>query len=266
MEKRAALVYYRAQEVDRERMYTKPFRRYQQRRRLEVVRSLAEETWATLRGGQIVDVGCGDGYGSSVVLKDMCYSLYVGVDLSPEKLKIACRNLRACWGVLGDAEGLPFCSRTFDLALSLETLEHLLDPYAALREIARVLKPGGSLLLSVPVNSRFNTIVSRWITKLRRRGKFREHVQVYTPGDMLNLLRATGFRHLSHRFCVFNYPCYEILTRLIPYRLWRCLDELLCRWSIGILGAKLGFSFAVGNDYLVVTARREDDRHRIDTS
>jgi SAM-dependent methyltransferase len=260
LQKQDLLAYYRAQTVDRERMYTKPFRRYQQRRRLEVVRSCLQKIWG---GGHIVDVGCGDGYGSSMVLAGMDCDMFVGVDLSAEKLRLACRNLTACLGILGDAERLPFCSRIFDLALSLETLEHLLDPYSALREIARILKPGGSFLLSVPVSSRFNTAISRGLMKFRRRTKFREHLQIYTLESVLSLLRTAGLRPIGYRFCVFNYPCYEILTRLIPYRLWRRLDELLSRWTIGIMGVKLGFSFALGNDYLVVAARREGGRSSV---
>jgi ubiquinone/menaquinone biosynthesis C-methylase UbiE len=254
MEKRDLLAYYQAQKVDLERMYTKPFRRYQQRRRLEVVRSLARQAYGPQGLGSILDVGCGDGYGSSAVLKDLNYDLFVGLDLSPEKLKSACHSLRACRAVIGDAQGLPFPDETFDLAFSLETLEHLINPADALEEITRVLQPGGTLFLSVPVCSRLNAAISRRMMKLRRKDRFHEHLQVYTLKAMLDLVRAAGLRPMGHRFCVFNYPCYELLTRLISYRLWRRLDEALSRWSMGVVGVRLGLSLRVGNEYLVVWA------------
>jgi ubiquinone/menaquinone biosynthesis C-methylase UbiE len=257
MERKNLLAYYRAQEIDRERMYTKPFRRYQQMRRLEVVRSLTREL-CDFRVGQtrILDVGCGDGYGSSVVLEGLNYHLFVGLDLSPRKLRTARQSLRSCRVVMGDAERLPFSDKTFQMVFSLETLEHLMDPAGALKEIARVLRPGGTLFLSVPVSSGFNAAISRQLTRTRRGGKFREHLQVYTLSGMMRLLRGARLRPRGHRLCVFNYPCYEILTRLIPYHLWRRLDEVFSRWALGVVGVKLGFSFCLGNDYLVITAER----------
>ncbi|MCK4272173.1 class I SAM-dependent methyltransferase [bacterium] len=256
MNKQDLLAYYQAQKVDRERMYTKPFRRYQQRRRLEAIRRVAGEAYGQAKGARVLDVGCGDGYGSSVVLEGLDYALFVGLDLSPEKLDTARQGLRASRVVLGDAEGLPFSDEAFDLAYSLETLEHLMDPGKALAEIARVLRPGGTLFLSVPVSSGINAAISRRLMRSRPGGKFREHLQVYTTKRMLGLLRQTGLWPRNHRFCVFNYPCYEILTRLIPYRLWRRLDEGLSRWPLGFVGAKYGFSFGLGNDYLVVRAEK----------
>ena len=53
MKKSDLLAYYQAQKVDRERMYTKPFRHYQQRRRLETVRALARQAGCL---GQIIPV------------------------------------------------------------------------------------------------------------------------------------------------------------------------------------------------------------------
>jgi ubiquinone/menaquinone biosynthesis C-methylase UbiE len=158
---------------------------------------------------------------------------------------------------MADAEKLPLSDNSFHLAFSLETLEHLMNPLAALEEMARILKPGGTLFLSVPVSSRFNAAILRQLMNLRRGGKFHEHLQVYTLKAMLDLVRAAGFHPMGHRFCVFNYPCYEILTRLISYRLWRRLDAFLSRWSMGVVGIKLGFSFCVGNEYLIVSARRD---------
>jgi ubiquinone/menaquinone biosynthesis C-methylase UbiE len=257
MKKEDLLAYYSAQTVDKERMYTKPFRRYQQRRRLETVRELALRSWRGRRDARVADIGCGDGYGTSVILDGLGYSRFVGLDLSPEKLHSACRNIDACRAVLGDAEGLPFCDESFDVIFSLETLEHLIDPSAALREVHRVLRAGGMLLLSVPVRSGLNVVLSTWWTGLRRRGSFREHLQVFTVKSMVRLVHGAGLNPREHRCCVFNYPCFEIFTRLIPYRLWKGLDRILSAVPLRFTGAKYGFSFGFGSEYLVVEAHKE---------
>jgi len=255
MDKKDLLTYYRAQAVDKERMYAKPFRRYQQRRRLEVVREFAREAGGLGSSPQILDVGCGDGYGSTMVLDGFPYTTFVGLDLSAAKLCVARANLRNSRVVLGDAERLPLSDKCFDMAFSLETLEHLLDPSKALQEISRVLRPGGVFFLSVPVSSSFNAAMGRFWKTWRHRERFREHLQTYTCRSLMELLERSGLRPSSHRYCVFNYPCYEILTRIIPYRMWRRCDQILSSWvPVGILGAKLGLSLAVGNDYLVIRA------------
>jgi len=257
-DKRELLTYYHDQSVDRDRMYAKPLRRYQQRRRLEVVRELARKHWNRNRGGLLLDVGCGDGYGIASIVKDLDYALLVGLDLSPEKLRSAGRALPASRMILGDAEVLPLAGGRLQAVFSLETLEHLLAPRRALAEIARVLKPGGSVFISIPVSSALNVRAAEKLMRFRRPGKFHEHIQFYSRRRIADLLRQAGLEPASHRFCVFNYPCFELLTRIIPYHIWRKMDGFLSRIPLGFAGFKYGLSFGVGSEYLVVVAVKED--------
>jgi ubiquinone/menaquinone biosynthesis C-methylase UbiE len=235
-------------------MYVKPFRRYQQRRRLEVVRELLLEQGGRLHGGLLLDVGCGDGYGIATVIDGLNYRLLAGLDLSPEKLRTADRTLMASRMILGDAENLPLAGSRFRAVFSLETLEHLPDPQRAMAEFARVLQPGGGLFISVPISSALHARAAKRLMPFRRRGKFHEHIQFYSYRQIMRMLRLAGLEPIAHRFCVFNYPCFELLTRIIPYRIWRRMDELLSRIPLGFVGFKYGLSFGVGSEYLVVNA------------
>ena len=95
---------------------------------------------------RILDVGCGTG-ANLVMLSE--YGEAEGVDVSEEALEF-CRarglnNVR-----LGAAEQLPYEDETFDLVTALDVVEHLDDDVAGLREMRRVLVPGGRVLLFVP--------------------------------------------------------------------------------------------------------------------
>lgn len=88
------------------------------------------------RGARILEIGCGRGH-----LQHLAPG-YVGLDISLE----AGRFLAAPF-VCGVAEALPFADGSFDLVMSFTLLEHLWDPELALKEMARVLKKGGTLVV-----------------------------------------------------------------------------------------------------------------------
>lgn len=120
--------------------------------------------WTTLRqsvldlsekaSGVLLDVGVSEGPYRSVF--EPVVERYVGLeyppsilDKQPDLWKILDRAKKSV-DVFGDGNRLPFGDASFDTVLCTEVLEHLPDPGAVLGEIARVLKPGGRLLATVP--------------------------------------------------------------------------------------------------------------------
>ena len=100
--------------------------------------------------GDILDVACGEGYGSAFLAK-VARSV-IGVDCDAPTVahaaaKYRAKNLRFAEG---RAEKLPLHTHSVDLVVSFETLEHLEDHDAMMKEIKRVLRPGGQLLISTP--------------------------------------------------------------------------------------------------------------------
>lgn len=93
--------------------------------------------------GRVLDVGCAGGWARSAIAGDCAY---IGLDYPT--------TVDAFYGtrpdVFADGAALPFHDEAFDTVLLLEVLEHVAEPERVISEIARVLKPGGSLLLSMP--------------------------------------------------------------------------------------------------------------------
>ena len=97
---------------------------------------------------RILDVGCGTGTMLSYLAS---YGRAQGVDIDEEAIGY-CRDRGLTDVRLGSAETLPFEDGSFDLVTVLDVVEHLDDDAAALREIRRVLRPGGMVLMTVPAH------------------------------------------------------------------------------------------------------------------
>jgi SAM-dependent methyltransferase len=102
------------------------------------------ERWASPHlTGLILDIGCGDRWLEPLVAGR---GHYIGLD----SLATGAALYGARPSLFGDAATLPLADASLDCVVLLEVLEHLEHPRRALGEIARVLKPGGRLLLSMP--------------------------------------------------------------------------------------------------------------------
>jgi arsenite methyltransferase len=119
-----------------ERMYVTP-EAVEQR---AVVRSLLEPG----EGERILDVGVGPGFLAAEVMGDVGQTgSVVGIDVSSEMLKLAESRGAGVDLVAADCTSLPFAADSFDGAVAVQVYEYVTDVPAALRELARVLRPGG---------------------------------------------------------------------------------------------------------------------------
>ena len=112
-----------------------------------------------LRAGErVLDVGAGTGVSTEELARSGAYA--VGADLSVGMLRAGRRSRPDVPLLAGDALGLPFPDGTFDAVTISFALRNVVDPDAALRELARVTRPGGRLVVcefSHPTNAVFRT-------------------------------------------------------------------------------------------------------------
>jgi ubiquinone/menaquinone biosynthesis C-methylase UbiE len=97
--------------------------------------------------GRVLEVGVGEGEIASRVHARYPAASVVGLDLADDALAEHWSG-RGMTAAFGDIASLPFADRAFGLVLAIEVLEHVADPHAALRELARVAR--ADVVLSVP--------------------------------------------------------------------------------------------------------------------
>jgi len=177
-------------------------------------------------GLSVLDVGCGEGY----LLKKAARraSLALGVDVAESRLR-ATRDGPSELAV-ADGQRLPFADASFDRIICTETLEHVADAQLVLRELSRVLRPGGRLAVSVP-HFLCEAILYRLI-----RGYLEfpgGHRRVLTPRTLTRALAQAGLQPYAGYLRDSLEATYWILLSLLsrPPRRFDGLLSALERWQ-----------------------------------
>lgn len=158
--------------------------------------------------GRALDVGCGTG--AMLTEFPAGWTVVAGCDSSPRALAY-CRSRGLPQLVCSTGGELPFASGMLDLVTAIDVIEHLDDDRACVREMARVCRPGGSVLVHVPA---FEILWTEKDDLNHHRRRYRQHELVALMDDAG--LRIEALFHLN--------------TLLFPVALLRALIEKL-RWG-----------------------------------
>jgi ubiquinone/menaquinone biosynthesis C-methylase UbiE len=168
--------------------------------RLETADHMARYGLAAKRAqGATLDLGCGVGYGTAVIAAaDDRKGPLVAVDISQDALTYGKRTYdKSIRFVAADAERLPIKDESFDTVVCIEAIEHVASPDGLLREIARVLRPDGLLIISTP---------NKWMTSpLRAHPKNPYHVREWYPRSFIALV-SRYFRKVEVLGQSFHFP------------------------------------------------------------
>jgi 2-polyprenyl-3-methyl-5-hydroxy-6-metoxy-1,4-benzoquinol methylase len=180
--------------------------------------------------GAVLDVGCGSGL-TGTLLRPRGPSRLVGVELNPEVAAIAARTYDEV--LVGRAEELlAELQGQFDTILCYDVLEHLVDPWGVLAELARLCVSGGRLHVSVP-NARHGSLM----VDVMLHGTFGyqphghrddTHLRWFTPRDIETAIDQAGFevRERSHPALSRPRQALATLTR------GRSTEFLVVQWQV----------------------------------
>lgn len=134
--------------------------------------------------GPVLDCACGVGYGSERLLRCGSGSQPVtGVDVDPSAIAYAETHYRDPRVTFICADGSTFSGGPFATIVSLETIEHVPDPEALIDNFARLLRPGGTLVASVPVTPSVD--VNPY------------HLHDFTPSSYRRMFQKRGFTEIE---------------------------------------------------------------------
>jgi SAM-dependent methyltransferase len=184
--------------------------------------------------GCVLDIGCADGWAQEVL--SQCD--YVGLDYPSTASGLYGTRPQ----LFADAAALPFVPSSFDTVLLLEVLEHVADAQQVLAEISRVLKPGGTLLISMPflyplhdAPHDYRRYTAPGLNKMLLRAGLQ-------PGDILR--RNAGFKTAALLSAI---ACAEFVIGALHTRRWRLLLTPLFVLAIPVINI-LGWTFALAGD------------------
>ncbi|HUI03277.1 MAG TPA: class I SAM-dependent methyltransferase [Acidimicrobiales bacterium] len=195
------------------------------------------------RGERLLDLGCGGGRHAFQAAR--LGARVVALDADDREVKHVRDTIGAmldageiepddeAGAVQGDALRLPFADASFDRVIAAEVLEHIPADADAMAELARVLRPGGTMAVTVP---RFGPEAVNWALSDQYHNVPGGHVRIYRRSTLVGRLRGAGLRPVgSHHAHALHSPYWWLRCWVGPSRqdhpLVRAYHQLLV-WDI----------------------------------
>jgi ubiquinone/menaquinone biosynthesis C-methylase UbiE len=170
--------------------------------RSHAVQELARHLKA--RDAVVMDIGCSSGFLLQALQRQLPHLTLIGADCVQEPLEALAKSLPRVPLLRFDLLECPLPDASLDAAVLLNVLEHIEDDKAALRQVYRLLKPGGIAVIEVPAGPELFDVYDKQLLHYRR----------YRMDGLTALVRSCGFEVISrsHLGC-FLYPPFRLVKK-----------------------------------------------------
>lgn len=196
----------------------------------------------------ILNLGCGVGAYSFLLEQEFGDARIVSLDISRNCLRTGKQHFDISLPVRADALYIPFRDKSFDVVILSEVIEHIIEQSQLIKEISRVTKDGGYLVLTTsPLKS---DIFYSLVRKIKEKKLFgfheeKEHVAVQHPSDIRGRLEECSFNVLEEGY--WNLFHLRSIQTLLSIPLLGTLIERV--------DDKLGFPSRLCTDYICIAAK-----------
>jgi ubiquinone/menaquinone biosynthesis C-methylase UbiE len=168
----------------------------------------------------ILDIGCAGGHLTSFFTKLYPQAKVTGIDVYLPLIKEAKKRFPKIIFKKADAHKLPFADDSYDLIICSETIEHLVDPAKALKEIYRILKPGGYALIEMDSGSLlFRLVWKIWVLFGKGNVWKNAHLFPFKSYELEKLILVNSFSIKIKKFSHLGMAVSFLVKRLGNYRI-----------------------------------------------
>lgn len=144
----------------------------------------------TAKDGQVLEIGCGNGFGATLITKYFFPKKIYGIDLDPKMIaKAQKRGLKNTEFATGNATRLVFPGNSFDAIFDFGVIHHIPDWQICLKELHRVLKREGQMYIEDFSIDSFECGLGRLV----RPYLYHPYARMYWRKDFINYVRTLGF-------------------------------------------------------------------------
>lgn len=150
--------------------------------------------------GKVLDIGCGDGFFTSQLNNLDTVKKVTGVDISKTAIQIAEKKFAEIDFVVAPVVELPFPNESYDFVSMIEIVEHILDIEQMFKEVNRILKPMGSVVITTTDFNLLKKIIIAIFFWEKYFYPTNPHIRFFTKQTLKESLNKTGFEVFKYKW------------------------------------------------------------------